>query len=74
MSANRIPVIADIVSMEDMKLLTEGHTDEELAGEDGNNKSTFPDAWLYSNSIRFESLEIASESNNCNELMPGGFA
>jgi diphthamide synthase (EF-2-diphthine--ammonia ligase) len=73
MSADRVSVIADIVIAENMRLLIEGHTDEELAGEDRKFESTLQDARFYSRPITFDSFKIVSESN-CNELVPGGFA
>jgi hypothetical protein len=71
-SANRFPVIADVVSMVFLELQG-GNTEEELAGGEGEYESTLPYARLYSRPLTFELLEIISEST-CNELVPGGFA
>jgi hypothetical protein len=60
--------------MEFMVIPTGENTEEVFADECGKYQSTLPDARHYSNSIRLMSLKIVSESNNCNELVPGGFA
>ena len=73
-SANRFPVIADVVRTEFLVIPTGENTEKVLADECGKCKSTLPDARHYSNSIRFMSLKIVSEFNNYNELVPGGFA